>query len=525
MSGALQLPLADESKPTLGYKSFEQRKTKELLFVFVEPIGGGAKQAESALVSLLQGQKFSYKINTISLSDILQEEIQKFNFDLPPPPTQLATIPNISEEALRIHRLQQCGNYIRKAKGNDYLAKKAIHKIAQYRALHGGHEKADGAVMVPKPIKVAHIIRSIKHSDELKLLKSVYGDLLFLIATSGKYDQQLENFRTSPDTDDDQKARKREYDALSEIDQNEGITYGQQVRKIFYRADLFLSNDEASTRKQLSDFLNLLFGKTIKSPTIDESMMFEAFAASLRSTCLSRQVGAAICDTNNELISTGWNDVPSYGGGLANDHTKEKANALCIRKGSCRSNIEIQNLIDRIYTQLKEDNIIIKKTSKETLENALRTAGISNLIEFSRAIHAEMEAILSAARTGKLGLRYGTIYITTYPCENCVKHILAAGITKAVYIEPYPKSRANDFFSDLIADGNKTSLDKPKLFFHQFTGIAPQAYTLLYRCWFERKNSKGTYTARSGELSPIISVYLDSYTLYEGQISTEVGDE
>ncbi len=525
MSEARQLSLKEQSKPTLGYKSFEQRKTKELIFVFVEPIGGGAKQAENILTELLSGPSFSYKINKISLSSILQEEISKITFKTPDLPGQLLNIPNISEETLRIHCLQQSGNYIRKTKGNDYLAKKAIQKIANYRAMNDGHEHADGAVIVAKPIKVAHVIRSVKHTDELKLLKSVYGDLLFLIATSGKYEQQLNNFRSIPDTDTDRNIRQREYDALSDIDQNEGITYGQQVRKVFYRADLFLSNDEASSRKQLTVFLNLLFGKTIKSPTTEESMMFEAFAASLRSTCLSRQVGAAICDKHNELISVGWNDVPSYGGGLATDNIPEKANALCIRKGTCRSNIEIQNLIDRIHKHLKEGKIITKNSSKESFEAALKQAGISSLIEFSRAIHAEMEAILSAARSGKLGLRGGVIFVTTYPCENCVKHILAAGIKKVVYIEPYPKSRATDFFSDLIADGNKHPNDTLKLFFHQFTGIAPQAYSLLYRYWFERKNSKGVYTPKSGELTPIISVYLDSYTLYEGQIAEEVGHE
>jgi len=44
--------------------------------------------------------------------------------------------------------------------------------------------------------------------------------------------------------------------------------------------------------------------------------MYLAYAASLRSGDLSRQVGAALIDANGDLLDVGCNDVPKYGGGL-----------------------------------------------------------------------------------------------------------------------------------------------------------------------------------------------------------------
>ena len=61
-------------------------------------------------------------------------------------------------------------------------------------------------------------------------------------------------------------------------------------------------------------------------------------------------------------------------------------------------------------------------------------------------VHAEMEALLSCARSGVSPVG-GTLYSTTFPCHNCAKHIVAAGLRRVVYVEPYPKSRAVEFFN------------------------------------------------------------------------------
>ena len=61
MTTKTQAKLNDMAKPTLGYKSFQNRKTAELIFAFVEPIGGGAKDVAIQLEHMLLDQ-YKYQI-------------------------------------------------------------------------------------------------------------------------------------------------------------------------------------------------------------------------------------------------------------------------------------------------------------------------------------------------------------------------------------------------------------------------------------------------------------------------------
>ena len=72
-----------------------------------------------------------------------------------------------------------------------------------------------------------------------------------------------------------------------------------------------------------------------------------------------------------------------------------------------------------------------------------------DLTEYGRVVHAEMLAITDAARLGR-SVKGATLYCTTFPCHNCTKHLLASGIKRVVYMEPYPKSRAKDLHPDEI---------------------------------------------------------------------------
>jgi len=408
------------------------------------------------------------------------------------------------------------------------LGKQVIRSIAAYRRNNEGFEKADDlSVPNPKPLRVAHIIRSLKHEAELDLLRAVYGDMLIVIGVTGPYNKRLSNHSPESKTRNDALLVEKEFDILTGIDQHEGIDNGQRVRKVFYQANLFLNNDETSIKTEIRKFLELLFDINVHSPKTDERMMYEAYSNSLRSTCLSRQVGAAISNANGELISVGWNDIPRFGGGLATDLNERENDALCKTKGFCNTGHKLSELTGKIYGCLStkkgnEESVLKKNTSKEKLHSLLLDAGLSGLIEFSRAIHAEMEAILSAARNGKQGLRGATIYVTTYPCENCVKHILASGISQIIYIEPYVKSRAKDFFSEFIAD--EPEKDVPKLILSQFVGIAPLSFSQLYKMNGERKGRDGMLIKQRGLPMPKTSVFLDSFTIYEMQIAKDVLD-
>jgi dCMP deaminase len=51
-------------------------------------------------------------------------------------------------------------------------------------------------------------------------------------------------------------------------------------------------------------------------------------------------------------------------------------------------------------------------------------------------IHAEQNAICYAAKEG-VSLRDSVVYITHYPCINCFKLLIAAGVTEVKYLEDY----------------------------------------------------------------------------------------
>ena len=75
------------------------------------------------------------------------------------------------------------------------------------------------------------------------------------------------------------------------------------------------------------------------------------------------------------------------------------------------------------------------------VRNDIDRSQIGEITEYGRMVHAEMNAIADAARLGR-PVAGATLYVTTFPCHNCAKHIIASGIARVVFIEPYAKSRA-----------------------------------------------------------------------------------
>ena len=62
-----------------------------------------------------------------------------------------------------------------------------------------------------------------------------------------------------------------------------------------------------------------------------------------------------------------------------------------------------------------------------------------HLFSENTTIHAEMNALLWAARTG-IAVDGATVYVNLQPCHNCIKALVAAGIKKIIYKDSYDKS-------------------------------------------------------------------------------------
>lgn len=208
--------------------------------------------------------------------------------------------------------------------------------------------------------------------------------------------------------------------------------------------------------------------------------MFLAFSAALRSADLSRQVGAVVT-RDSQILATGANECPKAGGGLYWPSRLDDSSIGDLQNGrdymreDGDSNRAEQN---RIIATIVHEGVTKFGLNQQKLRKLLRTSGIRDLTEYGRVVHAEMEALLSCARNG-LSTVGATLYCTTFPCHNCAKHIIAAGINRVVYVEPYPKSKALAFHDDAITTGT-TRENETLVWFVPFVGIGPRRFFDLF---------------------------------------------
>lgn len=112
----------------------------------------------------------------------------------------------------------------------------------------------------------------------------------------------------------------------------------------------------------------------------DEYFMGVALLASLRSKDPSTQVGACIVGPDNIILSTGYNGFPR---GCSDD------------------------------------------------EFPWEREGLETETKYPFVVHAELNAILNA---GGKSLRDARIYVALFPCNECAKSIIQAGIREVIYL-------------------------------------------------------------------------------------------
>ena len=208
--------------------------------------------------------------------------------------------------------------------------------------------------------------------------------------------------------------------------------------------------------------------------------MFHAKASALRSADLSRQVGAVISSDEGSLIAVGTNEVPKANGGLywrgddgdARDFQRNRNESHLMRRTT------LGEILDKLRTSSYFDE---KKTKGENIDSLIdsvmpimKDTQLMDIGEFGRTVHAEMAALLDASQRGA-PVKGCTLFTTTFPCHNCTRHIIAAGIKRVVYIEPFPKSHAEKLHSDAIVVDSPTFVPN-RVNFQPFVGVSPSRY-------------------------------------------------
>ncbi len=140
-----------------------------------------------------------------------------------------------------------------------------------------------------------------------------------------------------------------------------------------------------------------------RRPSWEEYFMDITKLVSTRSTCLRRSVGAIIVK-DRHILSTGYNGPP-------------KGVPHCDELGGC--------LRDKMSIPSGERH------------------------EISRAVHAEQNAIIQAAKMG-INIEGADMYVTNHPCFICAKMIINAGIKRIYVLEDYP----DEFAKEILKQAN-----------------------------------------------------------------------
>ncbi|WP_157624491.1 anti-phage dCTP deaminase [Martelella mediterranea] len=475
---------------TETYRELEDR-LPEIVIGIVSPVGTPLKSTLDALEKGFIEKKYNF--HHIKITNSFHEIAQEIKYEKLDKSTRYT----------RITSYIDFGNHLRNKLGSRFLSAFSISKIAETRSNY-----SDSCNV--------YVVDQLKTEDEINLLKEIYGRSFFQISVYSARHVRVDSL--SRDMSHDNKKRDTNFyrdkaEALVCRDEDEiNQPNGQQVGKIFQLADVVVNADlidkSDDVSVQVKRFIELLFGYNGYSPNHLEYGMYLAHSAALRSLDLSRQVGAAIFRETGEIAALGANEVPKAGGGTywADDSFDAREYRTSQDSNDIRKS-EIFNEILDIF------NIDRDKISKKQ-QDRVKESQFMSALEYGRIIHAEMSALSDASRLG-ISVQGATLYCTTFPCHMCSKHIVASGISKVVFLEPYPKSLTADLHSDSVhIEGmSRGSFEKfPSVNFVPFSGITPRRY----REFFARtkRKSEGRYIDyRGGSAKPMfkndISTYLN----------------
>lgn len=464
----------------------------ELVFAVVGPVGSGTSEIADALGGLLKDA--GYDATVLKAREVIETAARKMGI-------AISTATTLAQS----RALQDAGDKVRESShDNAAVAVGLVDLIRSKRAEKQCSEVTPGAVIEPDGTKRAYILDSLRHPHEVALLRRVYQDAFCLV---GVFCHEVERERRLRE-DKYRDASADEIKKFMERDENAPEANGQKVADTFHLADYFVDNTVVRFKKmgaakeenkewdvpdQLGRLVDILTHRRIVRPRPSETGMFHAYGSRMRSSCLSRQVGAALMDRSGSVIATGTNEVPRAGGGvyggmLAETATGEldaESDFRCfVHNGYCSNTREQNAIIRDLFSSIAELQAI---TMNDDLLKRVRKTRIGQLVEFSRAVHAEMDALLTAARSGAK-TEDTRLFVTTFPCHNCARHVVSAGVVEVQYIEPYLKSQAIPLHGDAIVTNPKewnrpepgrmlaANGGTPNVLFRAFIGAAPRLY-------------------------------------------------
>lgn len=488
--------------------ALERLEFPELFIGIVSPVGVDTTETITSISKYFASKE--YKVINIKVTDLFEGIKSAIGIDLPLDRTG-------TEE--RIKSYINFGNEVRRLfKDDSVLAAYTIFNIQRARRRH---IRQTGKISYQGRVYILH---QFKRKEEIDLLRAVYGQLFIQVSIYQQRSSRLEylshKLAHEKNSADQSDYRPTAHELVATDENEKKNAHGQRLTKVFHEADFIVDGDDISRNgvdNQVTRFFELLFSSNSISPSKQEYGMFAAKAAALRTLDLSRQVGAAIFRPSGEIISLGSNEVPKAGGGTywcdeppfdAREYTrKEDSN-------DARKRELLAEIYDASGSRLTFDEFLA--------QDAIEESQFMDALEYGRIVHAEMSAISDAARLG-LSLQDAVLFCTTFPCHMCAKHIVASGIKRVIFLEPYPKSLAADLHTDAIRiQGYPRGRfsDYGEVVFEHFHGVTPRRYREL----FERgsRKVKGKFVEFiKGKARPNIDLIAPSYTAFEDAVIRE----
>lgn len=476
----------------------QETQTDELVIALCGPIGTPLQEVATEIGDMLKST-FGYDVEHIRAGDLIRQFLRQDG----------ALIESAS--TLSRQNMNSAAHEMRRRYGPAVLAELAVRQIRMSREAEG--RDPDSRNFVSR--RVCHVFQSIKNLQELELLRTVYREVLYVVGVYAPLEQRQISLRNEG-------LSETAIADLMDPDSGTEVDAGLCVEETFPQCDYFLRADlqaRSTLLTHLRRFVDLILGTQVITPTREETAMHAAASAAGNSACLSRQVGAAVTDQHGEVLAMGWNDVPRpfgdlYVTDLEMDPTGDRDGRCWRHRGVCHNDEEKRALSAQLMSTLSP--FIDESKREEATEAIFKNKKLRSLIEFSRAVHAEMHALLTALRHAGERVRGGQLFVTTYPCHVCARHLVAAGIKEIFFIEPYKKSLAIKLHGDALTESD-ADIEKVRLI--PYDGVAPTRYLSFFRMAANSRKRAGKAVRISPvSASPRLKKSLEALPVLEGLV-------
>ena len=328
------------------------------------------------------------------------------------------------------------------------------------------------------------VIKSFKNPYEVEFFKRRYSEF-YLIGTL----KDIANRDNRDFTQEQMKnIEKRERNEIIEPKTKDNIADWVSyvnVKECLQKADYFINLNVKSgqidleVRFHIAKIFSLIKLPGCIPPTIDERGMQIAMTARQVSRCLSRQVGAAVFNEKRYVVGVGWNDPPMGQVPCSLRTAKELLDSADEKVFSEHErNPKFQDYIRNNFTHTQHPFCF-----RQELPKFLNKS--DKMGEYTRALHAEENALFQALSRSDGKIENGTLYVTDCTCNLCAKKAYQLGISRILYIDEYPGIS----ISQTIHSGTKT------IEIDYFEGATGESYFKLFTPLLPEKDLIQLYQA------------------------------